>query len=94
MLTFVIFVIEKLISGHHVHQADNAALLLILGSIGASKHGDGTYTAIDGNLLRDTHGGTGHLEEAVAEWDRIQALDDLVHDVGISVFAKSNTLVV
>ena len=92
LLTFIFFIVEQLICSDHVHQADATALLMVVGSIGASKHGDGTHTTIDGNLLGNTHCRTSDFECAITKWNGVQALNDMFHNLGVDVFTEGDAL--
>jgi len=60
--------------------------------IGASKYGDGAHAAVEANLLFHADGGPCDLEIAVAEWDSVEALNDVVDNVAIFVLSKSDAL--
>ena len=57
-LTFVFLVVQKLVRGNHVHQANDTAVLVVLGRAGSCQHGDGTDTTIETSRLLKSDSGT------------------------------------
>jgi hypothetical protein len=88
----VLVVIEKLVRGHHVHEADDAAVLVVLGSACTSQHRDGANSTIKAGRLLQTDGRTGDLEVAIPEWDIVQPFNDSVDDLVVCVLTERDTL--
>jgi hypothetical protein len=56
-LTFVFLVVEQLVRGNHVHEANDTAVLMVLGSASSSQHGDGTNSTIKASRLLKSNSG-------------------------------------
>jgi hypothetical protein len=67
-------------------------VLVVLGCLGTSQHGDGANTAIEASGLLQTNGSTRNLEVTVAERDIVETLDDSIDNFVIRVLAESDSL--
>lgn len=90
--TIVFIVVNQLVRCHHVHETNDAAVLVVLSCTGTSQHGDGTDSAVEAGRLLQTNCGTRDLEVAIAERDIVQAFDDSVNDLIVGVLAECDTL--
>jgi hypothetical protein len=91
--TIILLIVDELVRGNHVHQADDTAMLEVVGSR-AGEHGDGTDTTVQAGSLLHSDRGARDLEIAVAERDVVEAFNDCVDDFSVGVLAESDALVV
>jgi hypothetical protein len=66
MLTFILLVVEQLVRGDHVHQADDAAVLVVLGSARSSQQGYGANSTVEAGCLLNTNSRSRDLEVTIA----------------------------
>jgi hypothetical protein len=91
--TIILLIIDQLVRCDHVHQADDFAVLMVLGGLGTSKSGDGLHAAVETLCLLQTDGRAGDLQVAVAKRDVVQALDDGIDNLVVGVLAEGNAAV-
>lgn len=91
MHTIVLLVVDELIRGDHVHEADDTAVLEVVGSR-AGEHGDGADAAVEAGSLLHSDRGARDLEVAVAKRDVVEAFNDCVDDLSIRVLAEGDAL--
>ena len=91
--TLILLVVDQLIGSDHVHEANDTAVLDVVGWLCTGQHGDGIDASIQAGILLHTHSRTRHLEVSLTESDAVQAFDDGVDDFVVGVLAEGNTLV-